>query len=141
VGNGLSSGLVMTIGQDAAPADARSRFIGLFKVATDSGIFAGPMAVGLLWRAFSIDVAAYTVAASSAVAAVWYALSGPESLARSESRALRHRRLVELNEGSVVEEVSPSLVAGIPSDAKGIHVAADDESPAPSAAATYSQRV
>ena len=59
MGNGLSAGLVMTIGQDAAPRGAgRARFVGLYKNVVDSGQFAGPALVGLVARLASLEYAA-----------------------------------------------------------------------------------
>ena len=87
VGNGLSSGLVMTIGQDAAPPAARPRFIGLFKVFTDCGTFAGPAAVGLYAKAFTLDAATTFVGVLTMLAAALYAAQGrimvcPSTLSR-----------------------------------------------------------
>ena len=76
VGNGLSSGLVMTIAQDVAPTKGRSRFIGMFKVVTDGGTFAGPMLVGLLSHSLTLDIAAYCVAALSMLGGIHYAAFG-----------------------------------------------------------------
>ena len=75
VGNALSSGLVQTVGQDAAPSgqQQRSRFLGLYKVATDTGTFAGPLAVGLVAQAATLDVAAGVIGGATALCAAWYA--------------------------------------------------------------------
>jgi MFS family permease len=48
VGNGMGSGLVMTIGADASPAGARSQFLAAFRVLTDTGMMAGPLLVGVV---------------------------------------------------------------------------------------------
>ena len=78
VGNALSSGLVQTVGQDAAPTGqrARSKFLGLFKVATDCGTFVGPMAVGLTSHSYGLDAASKVIAAATCGCALWYALLG-----------------------------------------------------------------
>lgn len=78
IGNGLSSGLVQTVGQDAAPARARSRFIGLYKVCSDAGTFIGPLVVGIVTDTASLAVAAYSVSLLTVGAAVWYAVAGPD---------------------------------------------------------------
>ena len=54
---------MQTIGQDAAPAHMRSRFIGLFKVCTDSGTFAGPLLVGAVSQVIVVAAAVVVVAA------------------------------------------------------------------------------
>ena len=48
VGNGLGSGIVMTLGADAAPLEGRIRFFGIWRVLADSGNAAGPVVVSVL---------------------------------------------------------------------------------------------
>ena len=97
-GNGLSSGLVMTIGQarairfiaspahvspDGASAAAqdhappsqpdRSRFIGVFKMFTELASFAAPVVVGFVSHETSLDLAAIVVAAISGAGDAPYA--------------------------------------------------------------------
>lgn len=45
VGNGLGSGIVMTLGADTAPAVGRSQYLGGFRLAGDLGGTAGPLVV------------------------------------------------------------------------------------------------
>jgi MFS family permease len=45
LGNGLGSGLVMTIGADVAPADARAPFLGVWRLFQDTGEGVGPLLV------------------------------------------------------------------------------------------------
>ena len=78
IGNGMSSGLVQTVGQDAAPPRARSRFIGVYKVCSDAGTFIGPLVVGIVTDTASLDVAAYSASLLTVGAAVWYAVAGPD---------------------------------------------------------------
>ncbi|KAL1500197.1 hypothetical protein AB1Y20_012866 [Prymnesium parvum] len=87
VGNGLSSGLVQTVGQDSAPAHARSHFMGLFKLLGDCGSFAGPLLVGAISQWYSLDSACLVVAVWSAVGAAWYGLVSKESLEPSKGTA------------------------------------------------------
>ena len=58
--NGLSNGVIMTIGADAAPPGHRAEFLGAWRLMHDTGMFAGPIAVGI--------ISAVTVLGSSAVA-------------------------------------------------------------------------
>lgn len=44
-GNGIGSGILMTLGSDASPADARAQFLGLWRVLQDTGSAAGPLVV------------------------------------------------------------------------------------------------
>lgn len=46
--NGLSNGLIMTVGAFAAPPDRRAEFLGAWRLTHDTGMFAGPVAVGVV---------------------------------------------------------------------------------------------
>jgi MFS family permease len=84
--NGLSAGLIMTLAQDgatqSAPAEARSKFIGAFKVITDSGAFCGPMLVGVVAQAMTLDAAALAIGILATAGAMAWACLGQESLVR-----------------------------------------------------------
>lgn len=62
VANGLSTGIVMTLGTDLAPTDRRSEFLGLWRLLTDFGTTAGPMAIGIVVALAPISVASLTIA-------------------------------------------------------------------------------
>lgn len=47
-GNGIGTGIVQTIGADAAPADGRRRFLGIWRVFRDIGTGLGPLIVSIL---------------------------------------------------------------------------------------------
>jgi Major Facilitator Superfamily. len=42
-GNGISSGIVMTLGADAAPAQGRTEFLGIWRLIADIGNSVGPV--------------------------------------------------------------------------------------------------
>jgi MFS family permease len=44
-GNGIGSGILMTLGADVAPPDTRSQFLGVWRLCSDSGTAAGPLVV------------------------------------------------------------------------------------------------
>lgn len=44
-GNGIGSGILMTLGADVAPAAVRSQFLGIWRLFSDSGSAAGPLVV------------------------------------------------------------------------------------------------
>ncbi|MFC6014544.1 MFS transporter [Nocardia lasii] len=46
--NGLSNGLIMTVGAFASPPDRRAEFLGAWRLTHDVGAFAGPVAVGVI---------------------------------------------------------------------------------------------
>jgi MFS family permease len=45
LGNGIGSGIIMTLGADVAPAAQRAQFLGLWRIMTDSGNAAGPLVI------------------------------------------------------------------------------------------------
>lgn len=47
-GNGIGSGIMMTLGADVAPADGRTRFLAVWRLASDSGNAAGPVVVSVV---------------------------------------------------------------------------------------------
>jgi len=44
-GNGIGSGILMTLGADVAPAETRSQFLGVWRLCADSGSAGGPLVV------------------------------------------------------------------------------------------------
>lgn len=67
IANGLSTGIVMTLGTDLAPPHRRSEFLGLWRLLTDLGATAGPMAIGIVVAIAPIGVASLTVAGIGAL--------------------------------------------------------------------------
>ena len=47
--NGLSSGIVMTLGTDLAPPGRRGEFLGVWRLLTDAGSVLGPMGTTRVW--------------------------------------------------------------------------------------------
>ena len=48
IGNGIGSGIMMTLGIDAAPKDHRPRFLSIWRVMTDTGTAGGPILISLV---------------------------------------------------------------------------------------------
>ncbi len=48
IGNGIEAGLVMTLGADSAPPDARAQFLGGWRLTADLGNAAGPILIGAI---------------------------------------------------------------------------------------------
>jgi MFS family permease len=69
VGNGLSAGLVMTIGADVSPAVGRAQFLGAWRVCADVGIGGGPLLIGAITAAASLTTAALTMGGAGLAAA------------------------------------------------------------------------
>ena len=55
IGNGISSGLVLTIGSDLSPPNNRGGFLGIWRLISDGGGAAGPTGMGI--RAYSYSLA------------------------------------------------------------------------------------
>ena len=61
--NGLSTGIVMTLGTDLAPPSQRAGFLGIWRLLTDFGTSAGPMVVGAIVTSAPLATVALSVAA------------------------------------------------------------------------------
>jgi MFS family permease len=71
LGNGIGAGLVMTLGADASPADARVQFLGGWRLMADLGNAAGPAAVSAITIVFPLGAAAVAMGAATLVGAGW----------------------------------------------------------------------
>lgn len=68
-GNGIGSGILMTLGADVAPAEGRSQFLGVWRVFQDTGAAAGPLVVSAVAAAGSLAAGIVTMGAAGLVAA------------------------------------------------------------------------
>lgn len=82
-GNGISSGLIMTLGADFSPDNGRSHFLGIWRFIADSGATGGPVLLSGLTAAVSLAAGVWATAALGFAAALVFAISIPR---------LRHRR-------------------------------------------------
>ncbi len=71
VGNGMSSGSLLTLGSDLAPADATSEFLAGLSAIGDLGRVIGPIVVGVVAASLSLGAAAITLAVMAALAILW----------------------------------------------------------------------
>ncbi|MFF0634974.1 MFS transporter [Nocardia sp. NPDC004151] len=70
IANGLSNGLIMTVGSDVAPPSARAEFLGAWRLTHDLGMFAGPIAVGIIGAAATLGSAGVALGAVATAGAV-----------------------------------------------------------------------
>jgi MFS family permease len=84
IANGLSTGIVMTLGTDLAPAERRSEFLGLWRLLTDFGTAAGPMAIGMVVAVAPIAIASLTIAGLGACGSYVVYRFVEETLVRNE---------------------------------------------------------
>lgn len=68
VGNGLSSGLVMTLGADTSPVRGRAQFLGAWRLCADLGTGAGPTLIAGVLAVGSLTAAVLAMAGVGAVA-------------------------------------------------------------------------
>jgi MFS family permease len=71
VGNGLGSGVVMTMGADTAPAESRAQFLGGMRLCGDIGMTSAPLLLSVLTAALPIAGAAVVLGGLGLVGAGW----------------------------------------------------------------------
>ena len=57
IGNGVSTGVVMTMGSDLAPADRRGAFLGIWRCLSDAGVTGGPLLVSAVVSSLGLAAA------------------------------------------------------------------------------------
>ena len=62
LGNGLGSGIVITMGSDLAPRHQVGEFLGVWRLINDIGGFAAPLIVGVIAQAVTLGLASVSVA-------------------------------------------------------------------------------
>jgi MFS family permease len=62
LGNGMSSGLIMTLGADTAPALGRAQFLGAWRLCADLGGAGGPLLISAVLAATSLAAATLSMA-------------------------------------------------------------------------------
>ena len=73
LGNGISSGIVMTLGADAAPPDARVQFLGGWRLFSDLGQAGGPALISLITVFGPLAAAAFGLAGLTLAGSIWVA--------------------------------------------------------------------
>ncbi|HEY5883005.1 MAG TPA: MFS transporter [Nakamurella sp.] len=71
VGNGMSSGLVMTLGADLAPPGQRPVFLGIWRVFSDGGNAAGPFVIGGVTAVATLGLGIVAMGVVGLVGASW----------------------------------------------------------------------
>lgn len=94
-GNGIGSGILMTLGADVAPPANRAQFLGVWRVFQDSGAAAGPLVVSAVAAAGSLAAGIVTMGAAGLVAAAalgrWVPRWSEHANARTRARAAAAR--------------------------------------------------
>jgi MFS family permease len=69
-GNGIGSGIIMTLGADVAPAEGKVSFLSVWRTMSDTGSAAGPLLVSAVAAAWSLAAGIVAVGSVGLVAAV-----------------------------------------------------------------------
>ena len=78
IGNGLGSGIVMTLGADAAPGRGRATFLGVWRLISLVGHNGAAIVIGAVAAVASIGVASVAVGALSILGGAWLARWVPQ---------------------------------------------------------------
>ena len=62
-GNGIGSGIVLTMGVDYAPVEGRAKFLGLWRLMADAGAMGGPVMLSGMVAVATLGVAIWSMAA------------------------------------------------------------------------------
>lgn len=86
LGNGIGSGLIMTIGADASPAHGRRHFLGLWRLLADIGGSGGPLILSAVTALVSLGAGVATIGGMGFAAAwvFWRWLPRPAEHSRSK---------------------------------------------------------
>jgi len=89
LGNGIGSGVLMTLAADAAPPNARPQFLGLWRLLSDVGTCSGPFVLSALTAAFSLGLGIAGIGACGLAAAAVFWRWLPHGRPGQDSSALR----------------------------------------------------
>ncbi len=82
MGNGLSSGTMLTLGADLAPPERRAPFLGLWRISNSLGFALGPNIVGTVAALLTLPLASMAAGSIGLLAAVLFYRFVPETLER-----------------------------------------------------------
>jgi MFS family permease len=71
LGNGISSGVILTLGADASPSQDRAQFLGGWRVCSDLGNAAGPLVVSAVSALATLAAAAVTMGLLTWAGSAW----------------------------------------------------------------------
>ena len=84
IGNGLSSGSMMTLGADLAPEEDVGDFLGVWRLIGDGGRMGSPVVVGGISDFVGLQPAALVIACAGLCSSAIFALFVPETLDKTE---------------------------------------------------------
>jgi MFS family permease len=90
LGNGLGSGSMMTLGADLAPEGATGEFLGVWRLIGDTGMVVGPMLVGLIAGALSLNGSAIALMIAGVLASLTLAFLVKETRIAPGAHSAQH---------------------------------------------------
>jgi MFS family permease len=100
-GNGIGSGILMTLGADVAPEHGRAQFLGIWRVFQDSGAAAGPVLVSAVAAAGSLAAGIVSVGIAGLLAAGAMAAWVPRWSEHANARTRAGARQARLEQARV----------------------------------------
>lgn len=79
LGNGLGSGIVMTLGADAAPRQDRAQFLGAWRLMGDAGTAGGSLGLSAVTALVSLPVAALSLGVVGIIGLAWSLVCFPRA--------------------------------------------------------------
>lgn len=92
LGNGIGSGIIMTLGADTAPADNRLRFLSVWRLMSDAGVALGPVVVSVVAGTVSLAAGIVAVGGVGLLAAGGLAVWAPRHSPFATPAAVRAHR-------------------------------------------------
>lgn len=84
--NGISAGVIMTVGADLAPSVNRGGFIGIWRLLSDVGSTSGPVIIGLVVKLSGLAAATYSIGFLGLLGGVYVIKALKETRDKSELR-------------------------------------------------------
>ncbi|MBP2387031.1 MFS transporter [Paeniglutamicibacter kerguelensis] len=78
-GNGIGSGIVLTLGVDYSPVHDRARFLGVWRLMADAGAMGGPILLSGMLAVATLGIGIWSIAAVSVLGAVLFGYFIPRS--------------------------------------------------------------
>lgn len=92
VGNGIGSGIMMTLGADAAPGPGRVPFLGLWRLVGDAGNAVGPVIIAVIASIFGLAAGIVTIGVVGVLSAAGLLRWTPRYTPYATRRAIRAAR-------------------------------------------------
>ncbi|MGB0663400.1 MAG: MFS transporter [Pontibacterium sp.] len=73
LGNGISAGVIMTVGADLAPRQNRGSFIGVWRLLSDVGVTSGPFVIGGVIKLLSLSAASSCIGVLGVMGGIYMA--------------------------------------------------------------------